>query len=100
MLAEWRDAGIGYDQLEVWAVGYAGQEERVDDMAHDGPTCVMIDTVPHDSAIAIYDAHVNDIFIIDAGGYLAARYNVGVNQITIEANREAFNDIVMTVLGE
>ena len=100
MLEEWRDAGIGYDRLEVWAVGYAGQEERVETMADDRDSCIMIDTIPDDSAIAIYDAHVNDVFIIDAGGYLAARYNVGVNQITIEENRNAFNDIVMTVLGE
>lgn len=100
MLAEWRDAGIGYDRLEVWGVGYAGQEERISDMANDGTDCLMIDTVPHDSAIAIYDANVNDIVIIDAEGYLAAVYNVGVNQITVAENREAFNDIVMTVLGE
>ena len=100
MLAEWREAGIGYDRLEVWAVGYASQEERVPDMAGEGTDCIMIDTMPHDSAIAIYDAHVNDVFVIDADGYLAARYNVGVNQLTVTENRDAFNDIVMTVLGD
>ncbi len=100
MEAEWRAAGIGYDRLEVWAVGYAGQEERVSDMANDGTDCLMIDTVPYDSAIAIYGAHANDIFVIDAEGTLAAVYNVGVNQITVTENRNAFNDIIMTVLGE
>jgi hypothetical protein len=100
MLAEWRDAGIGYDRLEVWAVGYAGQQERVEDMSGGGTECLMIDTVPEDSAISIYGAHANDIFVIDADGGLVTVYNVGVNQLTVAENRDAFNDIVMSVLGE
>jgi hypothetical protein len=100
MLAGWRDAGIGYDRLEVWAVGYAGQEERVEDMANESTACIMIDTVPEDSAISIYGAHANDIFVIDADGNLVMVYNVGVNQLTLVENRNAFNDIVMGILGE
>lgn len=69
-------------------------------MAGDGTDCIMIDTIPHDSPITIYDPYVNDVWIIDEEGCVAAVYNVGVNQITIEANRNSFNDIVMTVLGE
>jgi len=100
MLAEWRAAGIGYDRLEVWAVGYAGQEERVEDMAAGGTDCLMVDTVPEDSAISIYGAHANDIFVINAEGYIVTVYNTGVNQLTVSENRDAFNDIVMSALGE
>jgi hypothetical protein len=101
MEAEWRDAGIGYDTLEIWAVGYPGQEGRVVDMAGDGTDTIMVDTSePTESAIVAYDAHANDVFVIDVEGCLAAWYNAGVNPLTDEANRAFLDDIVMTVVSE
>lgn len=101
MLTEWRAMGYGYDEVEVWAVGYPGQEARVPDVAGtDRTESIFVDTSePTESAIAAYSAHTYDTFIIDAVGRQASYFNVGTNTLNVEENRTLLHHIVIEVLG-
>lgn len=100
MEAGWRDEGFDYDTVEVWAVGYPGQESRVDDMAgEDGTQTIMVDT-EEEIAWTAFGAHANDIVIIDKRGCLAGRFNTGVDPITSSSNRDALDDLVTPLLSE
>lgn len=100
MLAEWRAEGYGYDELELWAIGYPGQEPYVADLVAGGKTeAVFVDvTEPTESAIHAYSAMTYDTFIIDARGSLAAHFNVGTNTLYIEENRTLLYHLVLEVL--
>jgi hypothetical protein len=100
MLTVWRSTGYGYDKLEVWAIGYPGQESRVPDVAGETRTeSIFIDSSePTESAMAAYSAYAYEIYIIDAVGRNAAYFNVALNSLYIEDSRTLLHYIVLEVL--
>jgi hypothetical protein len=100
MLAGWRAEGWSSDDIEVWSVGYAGQEDRIEGLSESrGEESMFVDsTDPTASAIAAYDAHVNDLFVIDRSGCPSTMINLAIDPLTTTENREAFEDMVHGLL--
>lgn len=100
MLGEWMAEGYDYDDIELWAVGYPGQEEYVSALVAGGLTdAVFVDsTEPTESARTAFSATSYDTFVIDSVGRLSGFINVGRLPLSTASNRTLFHYIVLDVL--
>jgi len=101
MLAEWRADGFGHDELELWVMGYAGSEEHVEELEAGSDASIFADsTLDAENAMLLYDAHVNDLFLVDRQGRLAGQTNASVDPLGVEENRSALDEWVRLLLAE
>ena len=98
MLVGWREAGWGVEDLEMWTVGYTGQEDAVADLGIPADTSVFVP--PSTEVWLAWGAHQNDVFVVDREGLIAGFVNLAIHPLTDDANKALLDDLVLGVLAE
>jgi hypothetical protein len=100
-LSVWRSAGFDGDVLEMWAIGYPGQEEAIPGVLEDLPEgyaeALFVDTSEVDTW-GLWEAHVNDLFVVDQEGMIVYQSNLATNPLTLMENLAALDDVVRGLL--
>jgi hypothetical protein len=98
MVGEWRSEGLGPDVLEAWAVGYAGQELRVEEFAGDATIPCFVDT-PEAAVFDAFAANANVLLVIDADGTIVESVNLAADSLERASTREHLDELVRRLLG-
>ena len=98
MLVGWREAGWGVDDLEMWLVGYPGQEAAVAGLAVPADTSVFVP--PSTEIWLAWGANQNDVFVVDREGLVAGVVNLGMYPLTDEEHKAMLDSLVLGVLAE
>lgn len=98
MLVGWREAGWGVEDLEMWIVGYQGQEADVAGLGVPADTSVFVP--PSTEVWLAWYAHQNDVFVVDREGLIAGVVNLGMHPLTDDANKAVLDTLVLGVLAE
>lgn len=99
----YRAEGFGTDVLEVWSIGYPGQEEAIATLLADLPEgfseVLLADvTDPEASVWASWGANVNDLFVVDPEGMIVYETNVAVAPLTVTENLAALDAVIRGLL--
>jgi hypothetical protein len=101
MLTVWRLVGWGRDDLEMWTVGYPGQEAAVSEFGAVTDVAVLVDNEDAESAAyMLWAAHQNDVFVIDREGFVAGVLNISLHPLSEPENRTALDALVLGALAE
>ncbi|MFH1438882.1 MAG: hypothetical protein ABIJ56_24465 [Pseudomonadota bacterium] len=76
LLQAWRTDGLGYDVLELWAVGYLTSTESVATFADGSEAACFIDDID-ETIFTAWEATLDDIFVLDASGEVVYEMNCG-----------------------
>ena len=100
-LSVWRTSGFGRDVLEVWTVGYPGQEEALPSVLEDLPDgfdeALLVDT-DEIAAWGLWEAHVNDLFVVDQEGMIVDTTNLASEPLNVTENLVALDEVVRGLL--
>jgi hypothetical protein len=99
MLGEWRTAGHGHDEIELWVIGRAGQEGEIPALTGGTDSAMFVDvTDPLLSAFAAYSAINDDLFIIDSTGNVAGHWYLVTTTLSDATNRANLDLFVLSLL--
>lgn len=77
LLAGWRDPEAGLRDVQLWSVGWAGQGAFAGDYAGGADVpCFADPTSGQGSIFALYEAKVDDLFLVDRAGQVRYRLHL------------------------
>lgn len=99
LLATWWEEGFLADDVQVWAIGYAGQGSYASTFAAGAASPLMADFSSGPTGVfGLWEADIDDLFLIDREGQVRYRANLVSMNLTNSKNRRTLNEWVHTLL--
>lgn len=99
MMSGWRQEGLDRDEIELWVVGYSGQERLVPGFAAGSDAACFVDS-PEAGAFESFQAVIDDLLLMDPHG--AVRYEVNLidSPLSDEESRGRLDGEVRSLLSQ
>ena len=96
MVDGWRGDGFGPDQLQVWTVGWPGQEDLVEGFAAGSTAPCLVDSDA--DFIFAYDVDKDDLWVVDETGTVTFSMNLIAQPITTSTYANLLDSAVRAAL--
>lgn len=101
LLSDWRAEGFTSDDVQVWAIGWAGQGAMAGTFAHGATSPLMADSSSGpDGVYAAWEAGIDDLFLLDREGWVRFRANLVSMDLGDKKHRRALDSWVHELLAE
>ncbi|MDY0002379.1 MAG: hypothetical protein RBU30_13880 [Polyangia bacterium] len=99
-MSGWRSEGLGEADLQIWAIGWAGQGFYASQFAQGAVSPLLADSSSGpDGVFAAWGASVDDLFLLDRDGLVRYQANLISMDLGESRNRRALNDWVTALVG-
>lgn len=100
LLAAWRAEGLTEADLRLWALGWAGQGAWAGAFAAGASTPLLADASSGaDGVYALWEASIDDLFLLDRGGLVRYRANLASMDLTEKKHRRILDGWVRALLA-